>query len=175
MWQKKKKKKIFFNLKKKRKIPITPWSYPTVGEDQHLVILGGYFPWLFAINIFYTHLFFSKQELHPRPGTEETMTAPHLGGMLTFFPTEGYRLCGQGFENVTGRWSPVPISYTQFSSPSSSFPAGIILPVSGFVCPIKKAGSGDFPSSPTAKTPSSQCRGVWVQSLVKELDAACHN
>ena len=103
------------------------------------------------------------------------MTAPHLGGMLTFFPTEGHRLYGQSFENVTGKCSPVPISYTQFSSPSSSFPAGIILPVSGFVCPVKKAGSGDSPSSPTAKTPSSQCRGVCVQSLVKELDAACHN
>ena len=32
-----------------------------------------------------------------------------------------------------------------------------------------------FPSSPEAKTPCSQCRGAWVQSLVRELDLICHN
>ena len=32
-----------------------------------------------------------------------------------------------------------------------------------------------FPSSPEAKTPCSQCRGAWVQSLVRELDLVCHN
>ena len=33
----------------------------------------------------------------------------------------------------------------------------------------------DFPGGPVAKTLSSQCRGGWVQSLVRELDPACRN
>jgi len=32
---------------------------------------------------------------------------------------------------------------------------------------------GDFPGGPAAKTPRSQCRGTWVQSLVRELDPTC--
>ena len=33
----------------------------------------------------------------------------------------------------------------------------------------------DFPGSPVAKTPCSQCRGAWVSSLLRELDPACRN
>ena len=29
---------------------------------------------------------------------------------------------------------------------------------------------GDFSGGPVAKTPCSQCRGPWVQSLVRDLD-----
>ena len=62
------------------------------------------------------------------------MTAPHLEGMLTFSPTEGLRLCGQGFENVTGKCSPVPISYKRVSfhhhlSQQESFCQCQVLPV----------------------------------------------
>ena len=35
---------------------------------------------------------------------------------------------------------------------------------------IKKERRG-FPGSPAVKTPSSQCRGAWVQSLVRELES----
>ena len=34
---------------------------------------------------------------------------------------------------------------------------------------------GDFPGGPAAKTPHSQCRGPWVQALVRGLDPTCHN
>ena len=34
---------------------------------------------------------------------------------------------------------------------------------------------GDFPGGPGAKTLCCQCRGPGVQSLVRELDPACHN
>ena len=33
----------------------------------------------------------------------------------------------------------------------------------------------DFPGGPVAKTQSSQCRGAWVQSLVRKLDPMCCN
>ena len=33
----------------------------------------------------------------------------------------------------------------------------------------------DFPRGPVAKTPCSQGRGAWVQSLVRELDPTIHN
>ena len=38
-----------------------------------------------------------------------------------------------------------------------------------------KAIRRDFPGSPVAKPPHSQCRGPGVQSLVKEKDPTCHN
>ena len=37
-----------------------------------------------------------------------------------------------------------------------------------------KSGRGDFPGGPVAKT-VLPVRGACVQSLVKELDPACHN
>ena len=40
---------------------------------------------------------------------------------------------------------------------------------------FKRYKSRDFPGGPEAKTPHSQCRGAWVQSLVKELDPSCPN
>jgi len=36
-------------------------------------------------------------------------------------------------------------------------------------------GSRDSLGGPVAKTPSSQCKGAGVPSLVRELDPACHN
>ena len=30
-----------------------------------------------------------------------------------------------------------------------------------------------FPNGPVVKTPCFQCRGAWVQSLVRELDPTC--
>ena len=40
---------------------------------------------------------------------------------------------------------------------------------------ISKDIYGDFPSGLVAETPSSQCRGARVHSLVRELDLTCCN
>ena len=40
---------------------------------------------------------------------------------------------------------------------------------------VKKHWVYDSPGGPVAKTPSSQCKGAGVPSLVRELDPACHN
>jgi len=43
---------------------------------------------------------------------------------------------------------------------------------------IKNEGGkneGDFPGGPVAKSLCLQCRGGWFQSLIRELDPACHN
>ena len=40
---------------------------------------------------------------------------------------------------------------------------------------ILKIWHRDFPSGPEAKTRSSQCRGLQIQSLIRELDSTCHN
>ena len=38
---------------------------------------------------------------------------------------------------------------------------------------IKMHDKGDFPGGPVGRTPSSQCKGPEVQSLVRELGPAC--
>ena len=40
---------------------------------------------------------------------------------------------------------------------------------------VKEVEGWDFPDGPVAKTPWSQCRGDWVQSLVRELDPTRHS
>ena len=40
---------------------------------------------------------------------------------------------------------------------------------------VKTLPGRDFPGGPVAKTPSSQCRGLWVWPLVKELDPTYYN
>lgn len=37
-----------------------------------------------------------------------------------------------------------------------------------------KTATGDFPGGPAAKSPQPQCRGSWVQLLVKGRSTCCH-
>ena len=41
--------------------------------------------------------------------------------------------------------------------------------------PRKGRHRGDIPAGPVAKILSSQCKGAWVQSRIRELDSTCSN